>query len=212
MIGGGDCGCLREILKHESVERAVLCEIDRRVTEVSREFFPWAEAVTQDSRTELVFEDGVAYVEAHPNEFDLVIIDSTDPIGPAVKLFLRDFYSSVARCLRAGGVMAAQTESPFYSPTLLGRIRKEMSESFSRLAFYLGFIPTYPSGCWSWAHASNGLPHDAYFDEERAERIARSCRYYNPAIHRAAFALPDFVRQALRGDDPFAMKGAEKAL
>jgi spermidine synthase len=201
VIGGGDCGCLREILKHESVERAVLCEIDERVTGVCREFFPWVRDVVGDPRVELAFADGVAHVKEHPQEYDLVIVDSTDPIGPAVNLFRREFYASVARCLKPGGVMVAQTESPFYSPKVLGRIKTELAEAFRWVEFYLGFIPTYPSGCWSWAHASNDRAHDAYFDEARAERLARSCRYYNPAIHRAAFALPNFARAAVTEDD-----------
>jgi len=200
VIGGGDCGCLREILKHESIERAVLCEIDRRVTEVSAEHFPWVEAVAQDPRVELVFDDGVAYMEARQGEFDLVIVDSTDPIGAAVGLFLRDFYAKVAKSLRPGGVMVAQTESPHYSAALCGKIRREMREAFAHVDSYLGFIPTYPSGCWSWSYASNDTKWDSYLDEERAARIAQSTRYYNPQLHRAAFALPNFARDAFEGE------------
>ncbi len=203
VIGGGDCGCLREILKHPSVERAILCEIDERVTEVCKEHFPWVEKVTADPRVELAFADGVAHVEEHPAEYDLVIVDSTDPIGPAVNLFRHEFYTRVAKCLRPGGVMVAQTETPFYAPEVVGRIRAELSTAFRFVDFFLGFIPTYPSGCWSWAYASNDGPYDAYFDELRAREVARSCRYYNPEIHRAAFSLPNFARTAINGEDPW---------
>ncbi len=199
VIGGGDCGALREILKHESIERAVLCEIDRRVTEISREHFDWVDAVAEDPRVELVFDDGVAYMEARQGEFDLVIVDSTDPIGPAVGLFLRDFYAKVAQSLKPGGVMVAQTESPHYSASLCGKIRREMREAFTHVDSYLGFIPTYPSGCWSWSYASKDHKWDSYLDEARAERIAQTTRYYNLQVHRAAFALPNFARDAFEG-------------
>lgn len=200
VIGGGDCGALREILKHESVERAVQCEIDRRVTEVSREHFSWVDGVAEDPRVELVFDDGVAFMQARQGEFDLVIVDSTDPIGPAVGLFLREFYAEVAKSLKPGGVMVAQTESPFYAASACGKIRREMREAFAHVDSYLGFIPTYPSGCWSWSYASNHQRWDAYLDEARAQHIAQTTRYYNPQVHRAAFALPNFARDAFEND------------
>ena len=200
VIGGGDLGCVREILKHESIERVVLCEIDRRVTEVCGVFFPWVAPTLEDPRLETVFDDGVAYIQKHPSSFDLVIVDSTDPVGVAVGLFLREFYGHVAAGLTPGGILAAQTESPHYSPQLVAKIYAELRAAFTEVEAYLGFIPTYPSGCWSWAWASNGRGRQDFFDHARAERIARGCRYYTPQVQEAAFTLPAFARRAVEGE------------
>jgi len=199
VIGGGDLGCVREVLKHDSVEQVVLCEIDRRVTEVCRDHFPWVGPALDDPRLQTVFGDGVAYVREHPGRFDLVIVDSTDPVGPAVGLFLREFYREAAKALRPGGVLTAQTESPHYSPRLVRRIYTELRAAFTHVDGYLGFIPTYPSGCWSWAWASSDHRRTDFFDRPRAERIARDCHYYDPEVHEAAFALPGFARRAIDG-------------
>ena len=203
IIGGGDCGCIREALRHPSVERVVQCEIDERVTRVSQKFFPWVSEVVDDPRVELIFDDGVRYIEQHENAFDLIVVDSTDPIGPAVGLFLTDFYAKVERALRPGGMMAAQTESPHWNAPTLGAIRGQVESVFAHVATYWGSIPTYPSGSWCWTLASADRRYDAYFDEERAERIAQHTLYFNPQVHRACFALPTFVRQALSGRNPF---------
>ncbi len=199
IVGGGDGGCIREALKHPSVERIVQCEIDERVTRVCEEYFPWVKQAIADPRVELVFDDGVSYVEQHREEFDLVVIDSTDPIGAAVGLFTREFYSKAAQALVAGGVLVAQTESPHWNPDTVGAIYDQLGQAFDHAVPYLGFIPTYPSGMWSWAYASNHREHDTFFDSERAERLGRECKYYNPDLQRGAFALPNFVKRALAG-------------
>ncbi|MEM7262670.1 MAG: polyamine aminopropyltransferase [Planctomycetota bacterium] len=203
IIGGGDCGCIREVLRHP-VERIVQCEIDERVTRVCEEHFPWVREVVADSRVELVFDDGAEFLRRHRGEFDLVIIDSTDPTGPALGLFTPEFYRSAAASLRPGGALVAQTESPHYAPELVGRIYERIGTAFAHTHLYVGSIPTYPSGYWTWAYASNDRqPHDD-FDEERAVQIGDECLYYQPELQRGAFALPAFVKRALAGDDPFA--------
>ena len=204
VIGGGDCGILREVLKHPSVARAVQCEIDERVTEVCAEFFPWVHAVRRDPRAELAFEDGIAYVERHTGAFDLVVIDSTDPVGPAVGLFSREFYAQVARALKPGGVMVAQTDSPHWGAGLVGDIYAEIGQAFAEVHPYMGFIPTYPSGSWCWAYASADRTPGTYFDEARAREISKSCSYFNPSIQSAAFALPTFAARAVGGENVFA--------
>ncbi len=204
IIGGGDCGCLREALKHPSVERVVQCDIDERVTAVSREFFPWVEKAAADPRAELLFEDGVAYIERNRDTFDLVIIDSTDPKGPAVGLFLSEFYQKVGAALKPGGVMVAQTESPHWGAAAVGAIYGQLRGAFAHVSTFLGYIPTYPSGSWSWAYAGKDHRHDAFFDEARVAALEPSCLYYNREVHRAAFALPTFVRRTTEGDNPFA--------
>jgi spermidine synthase len=204
IIGGGDCGCAREVLKHESVERVVQCDIDERVTRVSEQYFDWVSEVEADPRVELLFDDGIRYIERNRATFDLVIVDSTDPKGPAVGLFLRDFYEKVALALKPGGIMTAQTESPMWDPGCVGPIFDEIRAAFQYAHAYLGWVPVYPSGCWSLAWASNDRDFDEFFDEPRAAVLEESCRYYNRAIHRAAFALPNFARSAVRGHNIFA--------
>jgi spermidine synthase len=190
IIGGGDCGTLREVLRHPGVARVVQCEIDERVTRVSADAFSWVAGAIADQRSELVFADGVRYLEGCRGDFDLVIVDSTDPIGPAAALFRAEFYRSAAHALREGGVLCAQTESPFWAADLVAEIYGEIRQAFRHVSPFSGFVPTYPSGAWSWAWASNHKSHDAFVDTARAEAIAEQSRYYNLDRHRAAFALP----------------------
>jgi spermidine synthase len=204
IIGGGDCGCIREALRHDSVERIVQCEIDERVTRVSQDYYDWVRPTIADPRVELVFDDGVKYIDANRESFDLIIIDSTDPIGPAVGLFLADFYRKAASALRPGGVMAAQTEAPFWYPMELGKIHAQMRDAFEVVEHYWGAIPTYPSGSWTWAFASNDRRPADFLDQARAGRVERATRYWNMAIQQACFQLPNFVREALKGSDPFS--------
>mgnify|MGYP006276634831 CR=1 FL=1 len=208
VIGGGDCGCVREVLRHPSIERVVQCEIDERVTRVSAMFFDWVDAVEADPRVELVFDDGVKYVEDHVGEFDLIIVDSTDPIGPAVGLFQADFYRKVARALRPGGVMCAQTESPFANAKVIGPIQAQIRAAFDVVELYWGSIPTYPAGTWSWTWASHDLRPGPVADVERAEAIAARAKYWNPRLHEACFAVPNFLRRAADGEDPFRRFGS----
>ena len=205
IIGGGDCGCLREVLKHPDIEKVVQCDIDREVTQVCEKYFGWTQPAAQDPRAQLLFEDGVALIENSPKrQYDLVIIDSTDPVGMGVGLFLRDFYKKVARVLKPGGVMVAQTESPHFDTRMYTAIYRELATVFPKVSSYLGFIPTYPSGCWSWAYASLDRFANDYFDSDRAGQIEKSCKYYNQDIQQAAFVLPNFVKRALDNDNLFA--------
>lgn len=205
IVGGGDCGCLREVLKHPGVEHVVQCELDERVVRVCQRFFPWVSPSIDDPRAELVFEDARAYLEASSDHFDLIIVDSTDPKGPAAQLFRREFYQIVATRLTDGGVLTAQTESPAWDPLMVGAIYGELRQAFSMTCSYLAMTPSYPSGCWSLAYASQqGRPAAGPIDAQRASQVAKACLYYNPQIHRAAFALPNFARRVVAGEDPFA--------
>lgn len=204
IIGGGDCGCMREALKHPELERVVQCDIDERVTRVCEEHFDWPRACQTDPRCELRFADGVAYLERAPEAFDLIVVDSTDPKGPGVGLFTADFYAKARRALKPGGVLVAQTESPFWDPGMVGAIYQQLGKVFETLTAYMGATPNYPSGTWSWAYASRGRQPLEHFDEERAARLEADCLYYNRDIHRACFALPNFARRAMEGENPFA--------
>jgi spermidine synthase len=203
IIGGGDCGCLREALAHPGVRRVVVCELDERVTRVCEEWFPWVRESLEDPRSEIVFADGIAFIQRQAGAFDLVVVDSTDPVGPAAGLFHRKFYRRVARALRPGGVMTAQIGSPHWSPRQVGAVLREQREAFSSVRAYTGQVPTYQSGTWCWAFATDGRVVAEAADSGRGALLARRCRYYNPEVHRAAFALPNYARQAVRGVDIF---------
>ncbi len=198
VVGGGDGGSVREMLKHPGVRRVVLCEIDGMVIEAAREFFPALSSCLDDPRVEVVVADGIEYVRAHKNEFDCICIDSTDPIGPAVGLFSTGFYGSIRDALTDRGAMSAQTESPAWSMGQVSSIVKNMRQAFGNAYPYLAPVPCYPSGLWSCTLC---LKQDRNpvedFDQGRAELVSETCRYYNAEIHRACFTLPNFVKQAL---------------
>ncbi len=197
IVGGGDCGCAREILRHPCVRQVVQCDIDERVTRVCEGFFKWLAPVLESPRFEALFADGIEYLRHCEGDFDLIIIDSTDPIGPAVGLFQSAFFETARRALRPGGVLVNQTESVHWSSELVAAVVGQMREVFPQVATYWGAIPTYPSGSWCWSYASETRSPADFFDAERAELVARDCRYYHPAMQSAAFALPLFLRRAL---------------
>ncbi|MFY9399512.1 MAG: polyamine aminopropyltransferase [Desulfomonilia bacterium] len=199
IVGGGDGGSAREMLKHSGLKRLVLCEIDAMVIEAAREFFPGLSSGLDDSRVEIVIADGIEYVKAHKNEFDCICIDSTDPVGPGAGLFSAEFYGSVRDALTHEGAMSAQTESPAWDMDLVASIAGTMRRAFGNVHLYTMPVPCYPSGMWSCALClKKDLDPARDFDHDRAELASRSCRYYNPDIHRACFALPGFMRRSLR--------------
>jgi spermidine synthase len=199
IIGGGDGGSVREVLKHQGVKRVVLCEIDKMVIDVARKYFPDLSNCLDDKRVEVMVADGIKYIKEHKNEFDCICVDSTDPIGPAVGLFTPEFYGYVKDALRVGGVMSAQTESPSWTLERVVGIRKNIEAAFGNAYLYLCPIPCYPSGLWSFAL---GMKSDKDpvkdFNIERSQIVAKQCKYYNPEIHKAAFCLPNFIRDALK--------------
>lgn len=197
IIGGGDGGTVREVLKHTSVKRVVLCEIDRMVIDVSRDYFPTISSALDDSRVEVYVGDGIEYVKSHIKEFDCILIDSTDPIGPAVGLFTPEFYSNVKEALKTGGVMSAQSESPAWRMDDVAGIVRNIKQAFGNARLYLCPIPCYPSGLWSFTISFKDDGDPCTFDEERALKISEDCVYYNPDVHKAAFALPNFIKRAI---------------
>ena len=192
VVGGGDGGSVREVLKHPGVRRVVQCEIDERVTRVCQEFIPTVAGSLGDPRVELVFADAVEYVRAHPASFDAILVDSTEPIGPAANLFGRDFFVDLRRALRPGGVISAQTESPFYAADTVRSVFGVLRGVFSEVSAYYGAIPTYPSGCWTFALASESRT-SAMLDLQRAQTL--TSRYFNAGIAQGAFLLPEFIRR-----------------
>ncbi len=196
VIGGGDGGSIREIMKHPEVELAVLCEIDGLVIDKSIEYLPSmaCEIDGSNPRVKLHVDDGLAYIRAHQNEFDIILVDSTDPIGPAVGLFEEDFYRLVHAALKEDGIMVAQSESPFYHAEIQKSMFRNLRAVFPVVEMYQAFIPTYPSGLWSFAFASKKYHPVRDFDRQRAAERGFTTRYYNEDLHLGAFMLPTFAR------------------
>jgi spermidine synthase len=201
IIGGGDGGLLEEALKHPDVKRVVMVEIDPHVIELSRRFLPGISGgAFDDARTELVIADGARYAAETAERFDVVMVDSTDPHGPGEVLFTAAFYADCHRCLGEGGIMVTQNGVPFFQPDELKTSWSRLKPIFADVAFYIVPVPTYYGGFMTlgWA-AKSALPRAAAL-EELAKRYARSgmtTRYYNPETHRAAFALPNYIRAPL---------------
>jgi spermidine synthase len=199
IVGGGDCGTLTEVLKHPTVEQVTQVDIDERVTRVSEQFFPELCASNGDPRARLLFEDGVRFVAGQQSGcVDIIIVDSTDPIGPGEALFSQAFYTECNRLLSADGLLVQQSESPFYH---LDSIIKPMYQRMRGAGFIdvlsLQFPqPVYASGWWTCTLACRDMTI-GNFREQAVEQRPFVTRYYNAAVHRAAMALPEFMRQGL---------------
>jgi len=198
IIGGGDCGTLREVLKHDEVESAIQVEIDERVTRLAERYFPELCESNNDPRAQLLFIDGIKWMaECEPESLDVVIVDSTDPIGPAEGLFNEAFYVSCLKALRQGGILVQQSESPLAHLPLLQSMRKAMKGAGFHALRTLTFPqPCYPTGWWSATLARKGSDLSA-FRERGAATKTFATRYYNAEMHKAALAMPEFLREAL---------------
>lgn len=198
IIGGGDCGTLREVLRHPEIESVVQIDIDERVTRLAEEHFPELCESNADPRAQLLFDDGIRYMaNAPPESLDVVIVDSTDPVGPAEGLFNAKFYASCFCALRAGGILVQQSESPLVLLDLIQSMRAAMrGVGFTSIRTLPFPQPCYPTGWWSCTLARKDGPLDAFRERDAASKPFAT-RYYNAAIHRAALAQPEFMREAL---------------
>lgn len=193
VIGGGDGGAVREISKYPPVETITLAEIDPQVVEAARRFLPEVSSALDDSRLEIKIADGIEYVRSLEEAYDVIIVDSTEPVGPAVGLFASSFYESVFRALKPQGILVAQTESPFINAELIRTVFRRIKAVFPRTHLYLAPVPTYPGGLWSFTIGSK------YYHplEPRGKFMPRCARYYTPQIHGSSFILPRFVQELL---------------
>lgn len=197
IIGGGDGGTAREVLKHKCVKDCVMVEIDELVVEKSREFFPEVASEFDNPRLNLKIEDGFKFIEDNKDSFDVVIIDSTDPIGPAEPLFGESFYKNVYQCLKTDGIVAAQSESPYLYENIIKNMYKNIKKSFPIVKMYTGFVPFYPTGMWSFAFASKKY---TYQDKARIEDIDSlgDLKYFNRKIYYSAFDIPNFAKDIVK--------------
>ncbi len=198
IVGGGDCGIAEEALKHKSVERLTLVEIDAAVVELAKRHFPeLAAPVLADKRFEPVIADGGDYVRTTARRFDLVIVDSTDPHGPAAALFGKNFYAAVKRCLRPGGVLVTQSGVPFLQADELAGSLRHLRRLFADASCYVAAVPTYVGGhlAMGWASDDKRLRRTPVRTiAARYRRAGRfATRYWTPEVHGAAFALPRYI-------------------
>ena len=191
VVGGGDGGALREILRHDSVEEATLVDIDRRVVELSRQYLPSIACAFDHPKAKVVIGDGIEYVKQAKNQYDLIIVDSTDPLGPAVGLFAQEFYRDLFAALTDDGMFVAQTEPPWADKVFLPQLHRVLHGIFPIVKLYLASIPTYQSGLYSFTVCSKRYDPTV----TQPGKDIGPTKYYSPAIHQAAFVLPPFVAE-----------------
>ncbi|XP_004509836.1 spermidine synthase 2 [Cicer arietinum] len=205
VIGGGDGGVLREVSRHSSIEKIDICEIDNMVVEVSKQYFPEVAVGFNDPRVTLRIGDGVAFLKAAAEgTYDAVIVDSSDPIGPAQELFEKPFFQSVARALRPGGVMCTQAESIWLHMDIIEDIVSNCRQIFNGSVNYAWTtVPTYPSGMIGFMLCSTEGPTVDFkhpvnpIDEKESQKSVRPLKFYNSEIHTAAFCLPSFAKRKI---------------
>jgi spermidine synthase len=197
VIGGGDGGTVREVLRHESVEECVLVEIDALVVDAAKRFLPGTGRALKDRRCRVRIEDGVRFVAETAERFDCVIVDSTEPFGPAKELFGTKFYRDCRRVLTRDGIVVSQAGSPFYELSTIKNLARILRPVFPVVEACLFNNLTYPGGLWSFTWASMRRHPLRHFDSRRVARARLPLRWYNAGIHRAAFALPEFLREAV---------------
>lgn len=194
IIGGGDGGTAREVLKYK-VELVEVVEIDMDVIEASKRYLPSLSIGFLDDRCKVIIADGYKYIRELKDSYDIIVVDSTDPVGHAENLFREDFYKAVYESLKIEGLFVSQTESPFFNLDLIIDINKILSKIFPIVYLYLAPIPSYPSGLWSFTIASK--KYDPLFPLKKEVLVTR---YYTREIHKASFVLPRFLEDAIRAN------------
>ncbi|WP_100405760.1 spermidine synthase [Bacillus solitudinis] len=190
VVGGGDGGVIREVLKHPSVEKATLVEIDGKVIEYSKKYLPTIAGALDDARVDVQVDDGFMHIAKAENAYDVIMVDSTEPVGPAAKLFEKGFYEGISRALKEDGIFVAQSDNPWFTPDLIAKVQRDVKEIFPITRLYTANVPTYPSGLWTFTIGSK--KHDPLeVANERFHEI--ETKYYTKDLHKAAFALPKFV-------------------
>lgn len=194
VVGGGDGGTVREVLKHPSVQNVVLCEIDGDVIAECKKYLPQVSCGLNDKRCTIIVGDGISYVKEHKNEYDVVIVDSTDPFSIAEGLFKGNFYRDIYESLTDDGMFVAQTESPFYLPDTVRKVFNDAKSVFPITKLFMAAIPTYPGGYWSFTIGSKKYD-PSNVDIDSIPEIGT--KYYTRELHKACFVLPKFIRDII---------------
>lgn len=201
IIGGGDGGVLREVCKHSCVERAKMCEIDAGVVEASKAYFPTVSCAFSHPKTDLLIGDGVGFAASEPDSsYDVIIVDSSDPVGPAEKLFSEEFYATAHRILRPGGILCTQAESLWIHADLIASLVKEKGVPFASAEYASIQVPTYPAGqigALLCRKAQDGVTTSTCKVPQRQVPSDMSLRYYSSELHGASFVLPAFLKKKL---------------
>lgn len=195
VIGGGDGGTIREVLKHKTVEKVVLCEIDGMVIDACKKYLPTISCELDNPKVEIKVEDAIEFIKDKEDEYDIILIDSTDPMGPGEGLFTEEFYSNVRKALKKGGILCAQSESPVAQSDAIEKMYKLLKKVFPVCSTFTSPIPTYPGGYWAWAFCSVDVEPLSYYADDREEEITNSCKIYNRDYHNARFALPNYLKK-----------------
>ncbi len=200
VIGAGDGGVCRELIKYPYVESIDVVEIDEKVVEVSKEFLPLTACGFDDPRVNLHFADGLKYIRKADNMYDIIIVDSTDPFGPGEGLFTKEFYGNCFKALKEDGIMVNQHESPFYEEDrqAMQRAHKRIVQSFDLSRVYQAHIPTYPSGHWLFGFASKKYHPVGDLNATKWNSLGIKTKYYNTNLHKGSFYLPNYVEELLK--------------
>ena len=199
VIGGGDGGCVRELCRYKHIEHIDLVEIDERVVAVCREYLPGVACSLDDPRVHILYQDGLKYIRRIEDEYDLIIIDSTDPFGPGEGLFTMEFYGICYKALNENGAIVNQHESPFYKGDALAcqRAHRNIVHSFELSRRFQAHIPTYPSGHWLFGFSSRGVHPVRDLNPDWWNSLGLETKYYNTNLHKGAFYLPNYVQKLL---------------
>lgn len=197
VIGGGDGGTVRELVRYKNIESIDFVEIDEMVVEACRRFIPQTASALDDPRVNHHYVDGIAYVKTKNNHYDLILVDSTDPIGPGEGLFTYEFYNDCYQALTANGILVNQSESPYYDRDrkAFTKAHAKIKEVFPVATCYQFHMPTYPSGHWLFGFASKGIHPYKDIDAQAWTALNIATKYYNTDIHQGAFMLPNFVKE-----------------
>ena len=203
VIGAGDGGTVRELTRYKTIEKIDMVEIDKMVVDVCKKYLPKTSSKLNDERVNLYFEDGLKFVRSVENEYDLIIVDSTDPFGPGEGLFTKEFYGNCFKALKEDGILVNQHESPYYKEYAksMKRAHKRIRESFPICRVYQAHIPTYPSGHWLFGFASKKYDPINNDKIEKWNELGLETKYYNTELHKGSFALPNYVKEMLENAD-----------
>ncbi|MEN3045895.1 MAG: polyamine aminopropyltransferase [Candidatus Hydrothermales bacterium] len=192
IIGGGDGGALKEVLKHP-VKKIIQVEIDEEVFKACRDFFPWAKKAYKDKRVNLIFEDARDFVKKTKKKFDVIILDTSDPVGPAKVFYTEEFYDNLKKILKRNGGISLQAESPIFHLKIIKRLYNILKKKFKSVFPYLSPMPTYPGGLWLYF-----LVFKTKRSNLKPIRIPKETKYYNRDIHEGCFKIPEFLKKHLK--------------